>query len=65
MVPVAIDNDSVILQAAELVRARLDAHLSAPESWRAVGADVQIAPQTVIRLRQAGDSAAADVEIFR
>jgi hypothetical protein len=46
------------------VRAQLDAHLSAPESWRAVGADVQIPPQTIIRLRPAAGDDATDVEVF-
>lgn len=61
----ASESDDIIREAAELVKARspLDAALSAPGSWRAIGLDLQYPAQLVVRLRPAGDGE-VDVEIF-
>jgi hypothetical protein len=59
-------NDETVMAAARLVKARspLDPALSAPESWRDIGIDLQYDGQLVVRVRPVGDDA-TDVEVFR
>jgi hypothetical protein len=54
------DNHEIIEAAVEAIDPPA---VSAPESWRAIGIDLQYDGQLVVRLRPAGDDA-TDVEVF-
>jgi hypothetical protein len=63
MVPVASDNREIIMEAAELVKARspLDMHISAPKDWAEV--DLLFPGQLNIRMTPVDDSS-IDIEAF-
>jgi hypothetical protein len=63
MVPVASDNREIIMEAAELVKARspLDMHISAPKDWAEV--DLLLPGQLNIRMTPVDDSS-IDIEAF-